>query len=73
MSTYKVVEIYTDQIELQQFLKLADLIQSGGEAKSFLQSNEIKCNGELENRRKHKLKDNDVVVVNGNEYRIKKT
>ncbi|MBQ1477122.1 MAG: RNA-binding S4 domain-containing protein, partial [Erysipelotrichaceae bacterium] len=45
------VRIHTEYVKLEQFLKLADIISSGGEAKAFLAENEIFVNGERENRR----------------------
>ena len=45
------VEIYTEYIKLEQFLKIADIVSTGGEAKMFLLTNEIMVNGEYENRR----------------------
>ena len=48
------VEIYTEYIKLEQFLKIADIVSTGGEAKMFLLTNEIMVNGEYENRRGRK-------------------
>ena len=61
----KKVVIHTEYITLGQFLKLADVIQSGGEAKWFLSENEIIINGEIDNRRGRKLRNNDQVLING--------
>lgn len=61
----KNVEISTEYITLGQFLKLADVIQSGGEAKWFLSENEIVINGEVDNRRGRKLRNNDEVSIEG--------
>ncbi len=61
----KEIQISTDIITLGQFLKLADVIQSGGMAKWFLQEYEVKVNGELENRRGRKLNVQDVVEIDG--------
>ncbi|CAG9622875.1 S4 domain-containing protein YaaA [Sutcliffiella rhizosphaerae] len=59
------VQISTEIITLGQFLKLADVIQSGGMAKWFLSEYEVKVNGELEDRRGRKLKVDDVVEIDG--------
>ena len=64
------VVISTDYITLGQFLKMADLVSSGGEAKSFLRMNVILVNGEIENRRGRKLYEGDVIEVLDKEYRI---
>ena len=66
-----MIEIYTEYITLAQFLKLADLITNGGEAKFFLTENEVKINGENDNRRGRKLRDGDMVEVLGKTYQIK--
>ncbi len=64
------IEIQTEYITLGQFLKLADIISSGGEAKFAVKELHIEVNGELENRRGRKLYSNDVIVVEGNEFSI---
>lgn len=61
----KPIQISTDYITLGQFLKLADCISTGGEAKFFLQETPILVNGEAENRRGKKLVEGDKVVVEG--------
>ena len=66
----KEIKIHTDYVTLGQFLKIADINQSGGEAKPFLSQNDVYVNGEIDNRRGRKLRDLDVVVVEGKEFRI---
>lgn len=63
-------KITTEFITLQQFLKMNDIISSGGEAKYFVKENEILVNGEKEDRRGRKLYPGDEVKVNGKKYRI---
>ena len=57
-------------ITLQQFLKLKDIISSGGEAKIFLKENEIFVNGEKEDRRGRKLYEKDLIKINDEVYQI---
>ncbi|MGB3571928.1 MAG: RNA-binding S4 domain-containing protein [Phormidesmis sp.] len=52
-----------DFIKLDQFLKVTDVAQSGGEAKLIIRSGDVSVNGEMELRRGRKLYDNDVVTV----------
>lgn len=59
------VPITTDYITLGQFLKLADCIDTGGQAKMFLKEHVIRVNGEPENRRGRKLYPHDIVQVEG--------
>ena len=66
------ITISTDYITLGQFLKLADIIESGGEAKSFLAENKVQIDGEFDNRRGRKLRGGEIVEVLGQSYEIKK-
>ena len=66
------IVIDTDYITLGQFLKLADITQSGGEAKSFLAQNEVKIDGISDNRRGRKLRGGEVLEILGQKYEIKR-
>ncbi|MCY9204422.1 ribosome maturation protein RlbA [Bacillus atrophaeus] len=59
------ISIDTEMITLGQFLKLADVIQSGGMAKWFLSEHEVFVNNEPDNRRGRKLYVGDVVAIEG--------
>ncbi|ASJ56563.1 S4 domain-containing protein YaaA [Brevibacillus formosus] len=59
------VSISTDYIALGQFLKLAEIIDTGGMAKAFLAEVPIQINGELDNRRGRKLYPGDEVAIEG--------
>ena len=61
------VAIRDDSIRLGQFLKLADLVDTGADAKPLLASGEVTVNGERETRRGRQLVVGDVVVVGGQE------
>lgn len=52
-------------IKLDQFLKLANIVQTGGQAKNLIQSGEVTVNGEVETRRGRKLIPGDRVIVMG--------
>lgn len=64
------VKIDTEYITLGQFLKLADIVQSGGEAKLMVKELDIEVNGEKENRRGRKLYPNDCICVEGKQFVI---
>ena len=64
------ITINTDYITLGQFLKLADIIQSGGEAKSFLAQNKVEIDGVLDNRRGRKLRGGEIIEILGQKYEI---
>ena len=66
----KDISINTDYITLGQFLKLADVISTGGEAKVFLQNNEVVINDGIDCRRGRKLREGDIVEVLGKSFRI---
>lgn len=70
MAIIKEVKIRDEFITLGQFIKVIDLISSGGEAKTFLLNNEIRINDELDSRRGRKIYKEDLVVVNGITYKI---
>lgn len=59
----ETITINTEYITLGQFLKLAEVIQSGGMAKWFLSEHEVYINQELDQRRGRKLRDGDVVEI----------
>jgi len=60
-------------IKLDQFLKLADIVGSGGEAKHLIRSGAVKVNGEVETRRGRKLRNGDTVTVSEEDYVIEVT
>jgi len=66
------ITINTEYITLGQFLKLADIIQSGGEAKSFLAQNEVEIDGISDNRRGRKLRGGEIIEILGQKYEIKR-
>lgn len=59
------IKISTEYITLGQFLKLAEVIQSGGMAKWFLSEHEVFINGELDVRRGRKLRVGDNIEIPG--------
>lgn len=59
------VEINTEYITLGQMLKAADIVSTGGQVKPFLQEAVITVNGESENRRGKKLRNGDIVNIEG--------
>ncbi len=61
----KTVVIERTPITLGQFLKFADIVSSGGEAKRFLSEGRVLVDGEPESRRGRKLEIGAVVSVEG--------
>ena len=64
------VPIGGDMIRLGQFLKLADLIDTGGEGKVLIASGDVRVNGEVDVRRGRQLVPGDVVTVLGRSARV---
>jgi ribosome-associated protein len=64
------VPIGSDMIRLGQFLKLADLIETGGEAKILIASGDVTVNGEVDSRRGRQLVPGDEVAVRGRAARV---
>ncbi|WP_410770085.1 S4 domain-containing protein YaaA [Fontibacillus sp. BL9] len=59
----KTVRISSEYIKLDQFLKLADCVSTGGMAKALLQEGAVKVNQEPEERRGRKLYPGDLIEV----------
>jgi ribosome-associated protein len=64
------VPIRNESIRLGQFLKLADLVESGSDAKELIADGEILVNGEPETRRGRQLRIGDVVEFAGQTVRV---
>jgi ribosome-associated protein len=57
-------------LQLDQFLKLCGVVETGGQAKQLIQGGEVMLNGEVETRRRKKLSIDDVIEIFGNELRV---
>ena len=64
------VPIRDDSIRLGQFLKLANLIDTGSDAKELMVQGLVTVNGEVETRRGRQLSPGDVVSLGGAEARV---
>ncbi|MBT9583278.1 RNA-binding S4 domain-containing protein [bacterium] len=51
-------------LKLDQFLKWAGAVESGGQAKMVILAGQVLVNGEVENRRGRKLRKGDSVAFN---------
>ena len=60
----------SEYIELIKLLKLLHIAQSGGHAKIMVEEGEVKLNGELEYRKRAKLRPGDIVLASGQEILI---
>jgi ribosome-associated protein len=64
------VPIRDEVIRLGQFLKLANLIESGSEAKELIAAGRVLVNGEVDTRRGRQLVKGDVVELAGQAARV---
>ena len=64
------VVIYTEFIKLQDAMKFANIVYSGGEAKTLIQEEQVKVNGEVCTMRGKKLYPGDKFEFDGQVYLI---
>lgn len=65
-----VIPITTEHIKLQDLMKLADLVSTGGEAKLRILNGEVEVNGEVCTMRGKKIRPGDVVAFAGLELTV---
>jgi ribosome-associated protein len=66
----KEIQITTEFIKLDQLMKFASMVQSGGEAKGMIAQGLVLVNGEICEQRGKKIRVGDVVEFDGEDYRI---
>ena len=64
------VVIQTEFIKLQDLLKFANLVSTGGEAKERIQAGEVTVNGEVCTMRGKKMRPGDDVAFQGAHYTV---
>ena len=65
-----VLPITPEYIKLQDLMKLADLVSTGGEAKLAVQEGDVTVNGQVCTMRGKKIRPGDVVGYNGQELTV---
>jgi ribosome-associated protein len=65
MSEPEPIRLHDESIKLGQFLKLADLVDTGADAKGVLAAGLVRVNGDVESRRGRQLVPGDVVELGG--------
>jgi ribosome-associated protein len=63
-----IVQINRYPIRLGQFLKLANIVQDGLEAKALILEGNIVVNGETELRRGRQLNRDDIIIFENSRY-----
>ena len=66
----ELITINTEFIKLQDLLKFANLVSTGGEAKIIIQEGEVAVNGEICTQRGKKIRPGDDVVLDGRPYGV---
>lgn len=66
----ETIPIRDEFIRLGQFLKLANLIESGAAAKEVIADGLVSVNGDVETRRGRQLVPGDVVEIGGTEAAV---
>jgi len=61
-------DFLAEAITLNDALKLSGLAGTGGQAKLLIQSGQVTVNGEVETRRKRKLREGDAVRIGDEEF-----
>lgn len=64
------ININTEFIKLDQLLKYASFVQTGGEAKQVIADGLVKYNGEVCTQRGKKIREGDKVELDGKEIEI---
>ena len=64
------IKIHTEYIRLDDLLKLAGEVATGGHAKLLIQNGEVMLNGETCLMRGKKLRQGDLVTYENKEYRV---
>lgn len=67
MKEFKLKEEYIELIRLLKYMRLAE---SGGHAKIMVEEGQVKLNGEVEHRKRAKLREGDVVETEGVQVKI---
>lgn len=61
----ETIKIKTAMIQLDQFLKWASVLQSGGEVRILIEEKKIYVNGVLCTAKRKKLYDGDIIDIKG--------
>jgi ribosome-associated protein len=67
METFKIKD---DHIQLNQLLKALGWCENGGDANAAIDNREVKVNGEVELRKRNKIRQGFKVEFNGNSVLI---
>lgn len=66
----KEIKIETEFIKLEQVMKFASMVQTGGEAKMLINQELVLVNGEICTQRGKKIRPGDEIHFDGETYKI---
>lgn len=66
----KEIKIETEFIKLEQLMKFASMVQTGGEAKMLINQELVLVNGEICTQRGKKIRQGDQVEFDGETYKV---
>lgn len=66
----KEIKIDTEFIKLEQLMKYASMVQTGGEAKMLINQELVLVNGEICTQRGKKIRPGDQVEFDGETYKV---
>ncbi len=61
----RIVLLRSEPVELYKILKFEAMVPSGGVAKLAIESGDVKVNGEVETRKRRKMRAGDSIEFNG--------
>lgn len=66
----ELIKIKTEFIKLDQLLKYASIVSTGGEAKVVISEELVIVNGEIATQRGKKIRHGDIIEFDGEKYKI---
>ena len=69
----QVIFIDTEFIKLQDLLKFAGLVETGGQAKILIQDGYVTVNGEICTRRGKKIRNGDIVTLDDDTLEVRQS
>ena len=69
----QVIFIYTEFIKLQDLLKFAGLVETGGQAEILIQDGYVTVNGEICTMRGKKIRNGDIVTLDEDTLEVRQS
>lgn len=69
----QVIFIDTEFIKLQDLLKFAGLVETGGQAKILIQDGYVTVNGEICTMRGKKIRNGDIVILDNDTLEVRQS